>query len=479
MFGHKNINNMTPEQQEEERKRIESQIKMPIRNNPPFKTHFNEITPDSSKYDIPPIPVQKDNKQPHNYNFSISANKSGFNFFDEINDIPLRIALPTNRKQREDSMLPYRNNNLLKEQAQINQPEQRRSEWIFIFAVFSFCFILLIVFNLFIFGGTIYLSTIFLAIIFFILAILGYKAQQRRLKLPYPQFPKYSLNEGEQFEDSEEMEYSSAMFAKDPTELKTDTIIDLSLSNSSPYSMADRASAEIFKDQMGKKIDYDQLASETLRTLDISPPAFNRYLNNFKGFIPKIILSKLIKEMHSSDSEIVAMLVVPGFERYKNYITNRITTLGNSHYLAVHLGDKGARYNDREWTTDFPSDNQIVLHILDVWLSKFMNGKRKGGSQSLFTQKYVFIKREPEEKDEDSIYLCSDDSSHFYVSAVFNENKGRQKFYAPSGKDAMYAGLTLFFWLIMKKKNAQLDSADLKSIPICMDRILSSSTLDF
>ena len=102
-----------------------------------------------------------------------------------------------------------------------------------------------------------------------------------------------------------------------------------------------------------------------------------------------IYQSKYLKSDGSYNDAL--MRTVPGFEHCSAYVLSRINSLASSSFLATHLGDKGDRWHDREWTTDLPSDNQIVMHIFSAWISFFLSGKRKGKDQLLFSQKYLFV----------------------------------------------------------------------------------------
>jgi hypothetical protein len=174
------------------------------------------------------------------------------------------------------------------------------------------------------------------------------------------------------------------------------------------------------------------------------------------------------------------MLAVPGYENCRSYILQRINGLAASQFLAGHYGDRGDRWYDREWTTDLPSDNQIVLHILSVWLSYFMCGRRSGAIQMRFSQKYLCINREPEIENEDDILLCSDNGSEFYVFTRQSQIDSAfpEKFYVFPGRDAMYAGLTLLFWFVKKKQRFLLEGADLTEPPMCMDRVFSLTRMN-
>jgi hypothetical protein len=153
-----------------------------------------------------------------------------------------------------------------------------------------------------------------------------------------------------------------------------------------PFVLSDRAKSEFSTPAFPISTDtnIDQLARESLRKLKISPFYFSQYLSNFKTLISKTLLSKLENILQSDHPMLELMLSVPTFDHYRNYIIQRIHALAGTQFLAGHFGEKGDRWKDREWNTDMPSDNQIILHLFGCWVSYFMNGKKGEQSSKYF-----------------------------------------------------------------------------------------------
>ncbi|OHT12859.1 hypothetical protein TRFO_17113 [Tritrichomonas foetus] len=470
-----NFDSLKDPEQKLDTQKEKKKIDVPIKVIPPFQRKPDLVSPPLSKYEIPDIldlsltSTQQKEKEKEKEVLSIfNATSSESLFSADAKSIPIPnlIPLPKTPKQRDPSLIPFRSYSLPKELRLIHQPEEPKTKLILIFSLISIFFFILIVLRLFTF------FSIYASIIFFILAVVGYLAQKRREKVAVPPFPTFSSFSAQN--KTTQMSSPSSMFAKPPKQDKNKSdILNQSLNVYRPFVTADRSSATIEKVQFGKSVDYDQLSSETLRKIGITSVAFSKYVTNMKSFVSKTILAKHAKKMHSDDSLIASMLAVPGYEHCNAYVMHRVNSLSSSQFLAGHFGDKGDRWYDREWTTDLPSDNQIVMYILSVWLSFFMSGKRKGRSQMLFNQKYLFIKRDPVLEGEDDILLCSDDWSKFYVYTHYKSGTP-EKFYAPPGRDSMYAGLTLLFWFVKEKKRFLMEGADLTDTPICMDRVFSS-----
>ena len=247
-----------------------------------------------------------------------------------------------------------------------------------------------------------------------------------------------------------------------------------------PFMSADRASASyepgMKQLNLSTEASIDQLALEGLAELGISLGVFNQYVTNMKDFIRKSAISKLQQQLNSDDPMVEAMISVPTFEHYREYVIQRIRALSASSYLAVHSGDKGERYKDKEWSSELPSDNQIVLHIFSSWLSWHMGQRRKGQRAPLvFAQKYLAIKKEPKLENDVEILLCSRDWTDFYVMVKQDQAKEIRQYWAPRGRDAMYFALTLFFYFVDKKYELMLESVDLAHRPFCMDRMVFKS----
>ena len=217
----------------------------------------------------------------------------------------------------------------------------------------------------------------------------------------------------------------------------------------------------------------DSHANDTLKKLGLKLQIFNQYTSNMKNFIQKDILSKIVKNLSSDKPYIDMMLSVPNYDQ--KHVIQRITYLASSPYLAGHTGEKG--------------DNQIVLHILSVWLSYLMTHSKEDKLPSpVFSQKYLAIGgTEPKIQSDNDVYIVANNqynSFHIITRSFDSLKKGNlieasnvERFYARPGKDMMYSTLTLFFLIIKKKFEFLLDGADLQEPPFCMHRIFELSRL--
>ena len=241
------------------------------------------------------------------------------------------------------------------------------------------------------------------------------------------------------------------------------------------YVISDRPTASYHFAQTtdSDEMNIDQLATEAIRKLGMSSSIFNQYLVNMKAFLQKAMLKKLVPQMHKSDPIIESMLNVPNYEHQRSYIIERIKTLADAEFLAGHCADRGQRWNDREWTNELPSDNQIILHILSVWLSSLMNGPKDSKKfRPVFKNRYLYIGLNPIIKSDDEILLCSKDWANFYVHARFKSDQA-EDFYAFPGHDSMYSAITIFFFIIKETKKFILEGCDLTDSPFFMNRVYS------
>jgi hypothetical protein len=241
------------------------------------------------------------------------------------------------------------------------------------------------------------------------------------------------------------------------------------------YVAADRVGASVKPSTFSAGgPELESLAGETLRKLGLAAPVFNTYVANFKSFVAQRILAKLEKELRKDQDVIKSMITIQPFD-CRDYIAQRIKDLASSGTLAGHYASQGANWNDREWTPDFPSDNQIVLHILDVWLSSFMSQGRIKRVGQPFSENFLCVKKDPQIETDEEIKLWYD-NDRYRKFVVHTRWKGEcERFCEMQGRDSMYAALTIFFWLVKKKRNFLLDGADLRESPICMDRVFERS----
>ena len=231
---------------------------------------------------------------------------------------------------------------------------------------------------------------------------------------------------------------------------------------------ADRATASFGKIERVADVNIDQRALKSLQDLSIPYTHYKQYLSNMKIFISQTLMKKLSTQLHSDDTMIETMLSIPKYEHCREYTMQRVKELAKS---LSHFGDKGTKWEEREWSNELPSDNQIVLHILGTWLSFFMCGKKVGKRPKLvFQQKFFSFHREPTSDDGKPVVIFTNDWSDFSVITSFKSSP-IFKYQAFSGLDSLYSALTIFFLIINEKYHYLLDGADLTDVPICIDRV--------
>jgi hypothetical protein len=281
------------------------------------------------------------------------------------------------------------------------------------------------------------------------------------------------------------------------------------------FELADRATAHVgpIRRDLVELQNVDQRASRSLQLLNLTPATFVQYKDNLKTFIARNIIMKLELNLQSDDPMIKLMLEVPDYAHCQQYVKQRIRGLATPH-LGTHQADRGDRFEDREWSHEFPSDNQIVLHILTAWLSHRMTASKPGARCPLvFKERFISIGKERKPEKEDDIILCSsppppgtlqgegaqrdanmqkESWKEFYVFTKFKkeqpaktpadqtvpEQSEQMRFWAPPGRDSMYGALTLFFYFVGKKLDNLIDAADLQDPSCGLHRIFTSVRLD-
>ena len=357
-------------------------------------------------------------------------------------------------------------------------PKQRKNFYCLITFISSFLSFFLFYINVF--------PDFFLFLSFglFILGLFGLFAlfaRSKKVLLPPP--PVYQQNQNQMIRNEQIRTRPHELFLKQTKQTAAhDTLSTISAINSyHQYNKADRASATFAEYESTSTDDasIEQLASASLKKLQLSSSQFSKYTLNMKSFIQKRLLKKLVPEIHKKDARIQEMITIPNYEHQKKYVIQRIRVLANSEYLAGQYGDKGVAWDGKEWTTELPSDNQIVLHVLSVWISVQMDTMRdKVHFRNHFTERYMYIGSNPY-KDEESPYpvmLCSENWSNFYVFAKFNSDS-QEKFYAPIGRDSLYSALTIFFYIIKEKRKFILEGCNLVDSPFYMDKVFSNERI--
>lgn len=376
--------------------------------------------------------------------------------------------------ESESQIIPQQPNDKLSFYKNFHSPEQKRIAWITICISSFFIFLFLYFIN-------VYPDfTLIISCLSFILAIWGiiaYSLHRRPINMPIHQ---YKFNRAALQPSFVTPTSPSSIFAKEPTVNSNVQNIVAPSNIYRPYIISDRPKSSLQHSQF--KLNHDrslsQLASDALNTLGIPSVLFNKYLVNFKAFIQKSILQKLTTKIGLDDYVVQAMLSIPNYEHCSQYVLHRISTLAASSFLSGHFGDRGDRWNEREWTNELPSDNQIVLHIISVWISSLVGGiKATKNLKMSFKQHYIYIGSNPTLDNDDEPMLCSEDWSNFYILAKYKE-QSPERFYAFPGRDSMYAALTLFFFFVREKNNFFLDGCDFKSSPFFMDRVYSTTRFE-
>ena len=241
-----------------------------------------------------------------------------------------------------------------------------------------------------------------------------------------------------------------------------------------PFNPAARVSWEKFE-QEDKPLsemddrDISQRATKALKDLEINRK-FGKYVGEMKKFIARRIMKKLVRQL--SDQELSGMLEVPGFKHATSYVSKRLKEFADTGDLGRHCGDKGMKYG-KEWTPELPSDNEIVLNVLNRWFSYFMNGRKS--EPLVFAQKHLSLGKEPVIEEDSGIWLCSlrvgKEGTLHYAVVTKKVGQARRLSWAIPGENAMYNALTLFFWFVKEDYDFMLEETDFNQEAMNMRQI--------
>ena len=252
-----------------------------------------------------------------------------------------------------------------------------------------------------------------------------------------------------------------------------------------PFEVSDRptSSQEVNLYSISSESTLEQNANKSLENLNLTFTEYSQYVSNFKSFVAKNVLKKLVMQIHDTDSLTEPMLSIPGYENYRGYVIQRIKELAESPILSTHQGDGGGRYEDREWNDEMPSDNKIIFNILSIWISFFMGTRKPDYIENRFKNKFTtrshITTHNKKDDSKDIILLCIEESKDEKTrySVIFQGKEKEELYWAFPGIDAMYSGLTIFFYLVNKYLNNSLDGADFQDDPINFSSIFTMKRL--
>lgn len=440
----------------------DKKLQVNIRVRPPFQKERDPLTPSNSLFEPPSLSLSGD----------VDPTSE-----ESLADMP---TVPTTKARgREPDFIPFRESSLQRELMDLFDPEQRKLKWAIGWGVAAVLFLIALVFFP---GGddseegqTVSSGLATLGALCGAVAVAGFVAWRRRNESTGSVDAVGALSrKAVRHDEYVAPDSPSTMFVRARKQVAKAKRVSDVVTTQKRYTQADRATASTDKSSALAN-DPDHNASEAIKKLGLTWTEFNKYVSNMKMLISRAVLAKLVDAMHSDDQVVEAMLSVPRYEGCREYIKSRIRNLATSQSLATHMGDRGEAWRMHEWTSDLPSDNQIVLHVLSVWFSYFMSGRRGDSMAPVFNERHLFIKRAVEMENDDDILLCSDDYSQFYVYTKYKAAYP-EKFYSRPGRDSMYGALTLFFWFAKEKHKFLLSGADFTREPICMDRTVFSMT---
>jgi len=385
-------------------------------------------------------------------------------------DIDRQVPIPKTIPRRKFPFLPFQNSVFFKNLKSAHDSEQTKFLLSIIFLLSSILFVFLYSINVF---PQFSLATSVFSVSLSIIGFISYYYRQKAPRLPL----SFTIRKDDgQSSTSQPIQSPSSIFAKQPSSTHTSVFsgsMQPTLNLYRPFILSDRPNSSMHVSQFGGASDsnIDQLASESLRKVGLTSAVFNKYLVNMKAFIQQNLLAKLIPKLNLDDPIVESMISIPSYEHCRSYVIHRIRILASSSYLAGHYGDRGDKWLDKEWSSDLPSDNRIILSVLSGWISFAMTGmKSSKGLRNIFRQKYIFIGTEPFFEGEDDVLLCSDDWSKFYVMTKYKSTVS-ERYMVSQGRDSMYAALTLYFFFIKEKRKFLFEGADLTDNPFFMHTV--------
>lgn len=246
--------------------------------------------------------------------------------------------------------------------------------------------------------------------------------------------------------------------SKEETERKTKEEIEKEIEqmNLKPVLRPQLLPRKLPKDSSYKPADrLGSLDSTSNKTEDIH---LNHSLK-LRNYVHNQILRKLVKNYRDD----------PSYTDFTK-ISRRNMEYFDSIYILERIKNIAENVSNEKNETLIP-DNQIILHVFSVWISKIMNRDTK--STDFVFQKYLYYGDNPILTKDVDIILGTTDYYNFYIYTKY-QSPVAKKFHIPKTSNSVFLALAKFFWFVGKKHDFFLNNTDLKAHPFYFNKLIFS-----
>lgn len=128
----------------------------------------------------------------------------------------------------------------------------------------------------------------------------------------------------------------------------------------------------------------------------------------------------------------------------REYLVKRIKALASGSYISAFVWDGGGEWKNQKWTTELPTDSQIIIHLFCTYMDELLSNDNSMFSQDLFTRyHYVRYPANPDKVHSNAkIYQSQIHPPHFNVIV------GKETWHILRGRNNLFQALVLFLWYI-------------------------------
>ena len=139
------------------------------------------------------------------------------------------------------------------------------------------------------------------------------------------------------------------------------------------------------------------------------------------------------------------------FGSSREYVVERIRTLAQGAVLQSYNWCAGGKWKDKEWTTDLPTDAQIVCHLFCTHLDELVVPTDAAHLHDAFRSRYLVGKDESAKQPAFAIVQRSVNPPHYNI--VVN----KEEWNVLRGRNNLFDALCLFIYVVKKDYKGVLD----------------------
>jgi len=133
----------------------------------------------------------------------------------------------------------------------------------------------------------------------------------------------------------------------------------------------------------------------------------------------------------------------------REYLVQRVKSLADGTYLTGYSWNAGGKWNDKNWSTELPTDAQIVAHIFATYLELKLQFISLPGRNS--SSLFVVCPDSPDNvKTQLFIYQSTINPPHFDIYHFPEGSKVAERCPVEKGSENLFTALVLFIYLINK-----------------------------